>query len=379
MILIKNGCVHNGCGGVAQSDILIDGGSIAQVGPGLSCPGAQVIDAEGCEVLPGFLNALSTWGILGPGWSGDDKSEESNPVTPQMNVAYAFDHDGMNFQRAYTYGVTAAGVAPEPKNVLAGQAGVYKTYGRSPYKMLVRERAAMIASTTDGVKKAYQKRGAAPMTRMGIFALLLEQLEKARAYDPVKNGYDAGCEAMQDVLCGRQPLFVNCAGKSQIEAVYAALTPYPAVVPVLTGAYGLADACTGGVEVRAVMGDHTQSFNPSRTLTEFEKTIPLMEAGAQIAIGCCGDDPAAGRESLLWNALLWHSHGLSAERALEAITSIPARILGVADRLGSIAPGMDADLSIWTANPFATYEARLTHVFLSGENALNKEAYQSCW
>lgn len=379
VILIKKGRIHDGCGNVAEGDILIDNGLIAKIAPEISCPGANVVDASGCEVLPGFVNALTTWGILGPGWSGDDKSEDSTPVTPELNVAYAFDHDGMNFQRVYTHGVTAAGIAPEPKNILTGQAGVYKTYGRSPYKMLVRERVAMIASTTNGVKKAYQKRGVAPMTRMGIFSLLLEQLEKAKAYDAAKNGYDAKCEALKDVLAGKQPLFVNCATKAEIEAVYTALAAYPEISVVLTGAYALASAHTGGKEVRAIMGDHTEAFDPSNAHTEFDKIIPLMEQGAKIAIGCCGDNAAKGKESLLWNAILWHKRGLSEEKALAAITSVPAQLLGVFDRLGSLAAGKDADLCIWTANPLVSYEARLTHVFLSGENALDKEAYQSCW
>lgn len=382
VILIKNGNVHDGRGGLSVCDVLLDGGKIAQVEEHLSAPHVQAIDATGLEVFPGFVDALNVWGVLGPGWSGDDKSEESDPVTPEMNVVYAFDHDGMNFQRAYTYGVTCAGIAPSPRNVISGQAGVFKTYGRSPYAMLVRERAAMIASVTRGVKKAYEKRNISPMTRMGIFSLLIGQLEKAKRYDPEKDGYDAKCEAAREVLNGRQPLFVNCATGAEIDAVFAALAPYPDIRLVLTGAYGLDQAKLARMKdigATAVMGDHTEAFNASVTLTQFEQIIPLIEDGAQIAVGCCGDGMTSGRESLLWNAILWHKHGLSADKTVECITSVPARILGVADRVGAIAPGMDADVTIWSANPIKTYEARILHAFISGEDVLRKEAYQSCW
>lgn len=381
MILIKNGNVHDGRGGLSVCDVLLDGCKIAQVAKNLTIPQAQIIDATNLEVFPGFIDALNVWGVLGPGWSGDDKSEESDPVTPEMNVAYAFDHDGMNFQRVYTYGVTAAGIAPTPRNVISGQAGVYKTYGRSPYAMLVRERTAMISSVTRGVKKAYEKRNIAPMTRMGIFSLLIGQLEKAKRHNPEKDGFDAKCDAMREVLCGHQPLFVNCATSAEIDAVFTALASYPDVRFVLTGAYGFDQTKWEQAKesVMVVMGDHTEAFNASTRITQFEQIIPMMEAGVKIAIGCCGDDITSGRESLLWNAILWHKHGLSTEKTVESITSVPAQILGVADRLGAIAPGMDADVTIWSANPIETYEARILHAFISGEDALRKEAYQSCW
>lgn len=381
MILIKNGNVHDGRGGLAVCDILLDKGKIVQIGRKLIGPQAEVIDAAGLEVFPGFVDALNVWGVLGPGWTGDDKSEESDPVTPEMNVAYAFDHDGMNFQRAYTYGVTSAGIAPSPRNVISGQAAVYKTYGRSPYAMLVREHAAMVASVTRGVKKAYEKRNVAPMTRMGIFSLLIGQLEKTKRYNPEKDDYDAKCEAVSAVLRGELPLFVNCTTGAEIDAVFASLAPYPDIRLVLTGAYGLDETKWKNArgKAMAIMGDHTEAFYANADLTRFERIIPLMEAGAKIAIGCCGDGMTSGRESLLWNAIFWHRHGLSAEKTVEAITSIPAEILGVANKIGAIAPGLDADVTVWSANPIKTYEARILHAFISGEDVLKKEAYQSCW
>lgn len=129
----------------------------------------------------------------------------------------------------------------------------------------------------------------------------------------------------------------------------------------------------------AVMGDHTENFIEGSTLTQFDMIISMMESGARIAIGCCGDGMTSGRESLLWNAILWRKQGLSSEKTIEAITSIPAEILGVSDRIGAIAPGMDADITIWSANPIETYEARILHAFISGEDILKKEAYPSCW
>lgn len=380
VLLVKNGRVHDGLGNVRVADIRIENGKIAEVAPDLPPDGSEIFDAAGHEILPGFVNALSYWGIFGPGWSGHDHEELSHPVTPQLDVTYAFDHDGMNFQKVYTYGVTSAGVAPVPRNVLAGQAAVYKTHGRTPHAMLVRPRTAMIASITRAVKKAYEGRNVMPMTKMGAFSLLIEQLTKAARYDAGKNPDDLATQAMLPVLRGEQPLFVNCAGEAEIEAVLTALEPFDQVQLVLTGAYGVNRTSLGLTKrpVGIILGDRTEGMNEKIQPADYEHVLDLW-GDANIAIGCAGDDQTAGRESLLWNAILWHKHGLHAEACLEAITARPAELLGVGDRIGSIKPGLDADLTIWTKHPIESYEATLTAVFIDGANVLTKEAYASCW
>ena len=102
MLVIKDGCVHNGRGKVERVDIAIDGGKIVQIGSNILSADADIINAAGLDVFPGFVDAQNAWGIIGPGWSGDDRSEDYDPLTPEMNVVYAFDQDGMNFQRVYT-------------------------------------------------------------------------------------------------------------------------------------------------------------------------------------------------------------------------------------------------------------------------------------
>ena len=384
MLVIKDGCVHNGRGKVERVDIAIDGGKIVQIGSNILSADADIINAAGLDVFPGFVDAQNAWGIIGPGWSGDDRSEDYDPLTPEMNVVYAFDQDGMNFQRVYTYGVTSACVAPSPKNMLRGQAAVFKTRGHSPYEMLVKEGVAMTASVTKAVKDNYGKRSGlpmAPMTRMGIFSLLTGKLEKAKRYDQAKDGYDAGCIALKKVLSGEMPLFINCATRAEINSVFNALKPYDGIRIVLTGAFGL-DADMPQIKdgsIPVIMGDHTEAYNNANYVTEFDRIIPLMEAGLPIAISCCGDDTASGRESLLWNALLWRRRGLSAEKALECISYIPAKILGVEDRIGSIEQGKDADITIWSKNPFESYEARIIHALISGKDAFRKEETPSCW
>lgn len=384
MFVIKNGMVHDGLGNVKRFDIGIENGKIVKLSKNIASDGGSVLDAAGCVILPGFVDALNIWGTVGPGWTENDNHEASTPLTPEMNIVYGFDHDGMNFQKVYTYGVTSACISPSNQNVIGGQAAVFKTYGSSPYRMLVKESCAMIASVTNNVKKAFQKREIAPMTRMGIFSMLIESFEKAKKYDEKKDGYDAKNIALKKVLNGEVPFFVNCAGKAQIDAVLRMVQKFPEIRLVLNGAFGLDDkfeeVCSGAVPV--VLGDQTESYLPANTKTEPEYIVAMMEnpnMHPRIAISCCGDGTTSGKESLLWNALYWRRRGLSAEKALIAITSSPASILGIADRVGSIEKGKDADLSIWTQNPLDSYEAKLLKVYIDGEDILCKEGGQTCW
>lgn len=384
MLIIKNGFVHNGKGQDKTIDIGIKNGKIVAMENNLNDKDAFVFDASNCTVLPGFIDALNVWGTVGPGWSEGDNHEGSEPITPEMNILYGFDHDGMNFQKVYTYGVTSACIAPSNQNLFGGQAAVFKTAGKNPYKMLVKESNAMISSITNSVKKAYKKREISPMTRMGMFSMLTTALEQAKRYREEKDDYNAKYIALQRVLSGEMPLFINCSGKSQIHSIISLLKKYPKIKPVLTGAYGLDDqikeVLSGRIAV--ILGDQTECYLPDNSKTEADKIISMMENPknkALIAISCCGDGITSGKESLLWNALYWRRRGLSSEKALMSITSIPAKILRVDDRIGSIEIGKDADLSIWTANPFDTYRAKLIKTLINGEDILEHKGGTSCW
>ncbi len=382
VLLIKNGCVHDGRGNVLpQCDVLVENGLIKAVGQRLSAPGAEVLDAAGKQVLPGFISAMTIQGATGPGWKDDDLNEQSDPVTPELSVVYSFDQDNMNFQEQWLYGVTSVGVVPKPGNVLGGQMAVFKTCGRSPYTMLVRERAAMLASVSAATKEGYAPRNAAPMTRMGAVALLAGALKKAETYTDTSD-YDPKSEALLPVLRGEMPLFVNALSRAQMDAAEMALRQFTDVKLVFTGAYGLDD---GRESVRsgrcaALVGDLTEAMTSANANVDFAAIGRLCDAGAQIALCCGGDSFAGGKESLLWNAIQWHKNGMPSERVLQLMTSAPADILGVGDKVGSIEPGKHADLSVWSANPIETYTARLEAVYLQGENLLTrKEGRKSCW
>lgn len=384
MILIKNGIVHDGKGQILNDiDILIQDGVIKAIDYSIEVSDdVEIVDAKNKEIFPGFIESLNVWGCMGPGWGDNDLNEHSDPITPEMNVVYAFDQDSMLFQRVFEYGVTCAGITPTTSNVIGGHAAVFKTYGKHPYEMLVKEKAAMVASVSEATKKVYGDRKVSPMTKMGAFALLKEALIKASNYDPSKKDtdYDAKCEALQKVLKRQIPLFINCNTKSEMNAIELALKDF-SVDLVFTGAFGV-DTKTAKIADKkssVILGDLTNAMSPKNRRVDFESISKLMEMGVDVAISSCGDLVSSGKESLLWNAILCHKYGLKSEDVLKMITSIPAKLLGVDHRVGSIEIGKDADIVIWTGNPIETYSAVIEAAYINGENVLNSRRNLSCW
>jgi imidazolonepropionase-like amidohydrolase len=382
MILIKGGNIHDGKGNILKEyDLLISNGKIEKIDVDIKIKNqdTEIIDAKGKEIFPGFIESLNVWGAIGPGWKDDDLKEVSNPVTPELNVKYSFDHDSMNFQRVFEYGVTAAGITPTTSNVIGGQSSVYKTFGSHPYKMIVKEDNAMIASVTSASKKIYGPRKTKPMTKMGAFSLLREALIKAEKYDGSK-GYDAKNEAMKKVLGKEMPLFINVNTKAEIDAVELALREFDIDI-VYTGAFGI-DKEAGKVlekKNKVILGDLTNAMSYVNKEVDFDSIKELLDKDIEIAISSCGDLNASGKESLLWNAILAHKYGLDSEEVLKMITSIPAKILKVDDKIGTLEEGKEADLSIWTDNPIKRYDAKIEKVYLNGEDILKARRDKSCW
>ena len=383
MILIKDGTVYDGIGNILEdTDVLIEGKIIKDIGKNLVVSkDYEVFDAKGKIVFPGFIESLNVWGAMGPGWKDNDLGEHSDPITPEMNVVYSFDQDNMMFQRVFEYGITSAGITPSTSNVLGGYAAVFKTYGKHPYEMLVKEKVAMVGSISKNVKNLYGKRDMCPMTKMGAMALLQEALIKAEEYEGKEDkDFDIKSEALRDVVSGEIPLFINCNTKAEMDAIEFALKCFPIEI-VFTGAFGLGDN-TGSImsnEYSIILGDLANGMASANSNVDFSSINKIIEDGIDIAISSCGDNMSSGKESLLWNAILCYKNGIDSENVLKMITSIPAKILGVDDRIGSIEIGKDADIVIWSDNPIKTYRAKVEATFINGENILNARRDGSCW
>ena len=378
MLIIKNANVHDGLGNVLKNtDIIIEGGIIKEVGEGLSCDGAEVVDAEGKEVFPGFIDACNKWGAAGPDLRDNDMNEHTNPVNPELNVIYAFDHEAMTFQNAFEYGTSAIGLMPSFGNVLGGQAAVYRTFGNHPYNMIIKEKAVMAASVSEEVKDTYGAQKKQPVTIMGIMALLDEALQKAVRHTDDKD-YDPKSEALKPVLSGEMPLFIHAQDDKEMDAVELFMEKYPNIRYVFCGAYTLKKSRESVAQgnVGAVLGEQLTTSGDYKV--KYKHIKHLLENGGVIALGNCRRG-GSSKESLLWNAIITNQKGIDEETVVKMISGNPAKLLGVDNIMGSVEAGKRADLSIWSGNPIKKYSAKIEKMYIDGVNVLDKEVRLTCW
>ena len=130
MLIIKNASVYTmDAQGVLQADILVDGGKIAAIGENICCDGAEVIDACGKVVTPGFVDAHSHIGGIGPG-TEEDLNEMTNPLTPELDAYYGINPNDKLFKIAAAQGITTSCLAPGSANVICGWVMAYKRANR---------------------------------------------------------------------------------------------------------------------------------------------------------------------------------------------------------------------------------------------------------
>ena len=385
MILLKNGCVHNGRGQVSTTDLLIDGGKIVKIGEHLEAACADVIDAAGMHVFPGFIDPLSDWGVLGPGreirGNANDNDERSDVFTPQLDVKYAFNGRGITRQQIYAFGITAVGVAPSNNNVFGGQMAAFEVHGVNPMKMLIREKVGMKASVTEAVKEAYGSRNLAPMTKMGIFAMLKEKLAAAKDYHPEEEKVerDEKLAALKPVVNKQMPLFVSCNTPTEIRSVLRAVADYDLDL-VFCGGFGVDGSLQELAEKRCglIVANPANGFNKYTRNTDYAGIAQLAKQGATVAFSVA-DNGFGGREDLLWSALEMQKAIHDSETVLTMLTYNAAKLLGIEQLTGSLEQGKRADLVLWSANPITSYKGAVEMTIANGEILYRKGDAMKCF
>lgn len=381
-MLIKNGIIHDGKGNIFYNyDIFIKDGKIKDIGKEISVDdGIEIYDASNKHVMPGFIESMNIWGCTGPGWGDNDLQEHSDPLTPQLNVVYSFDPDNMMFQRVFEYGITSVAVTPSLSNVLSGEAAVFKTFGSNAYKMLVKEKVGLVGSVTRATTRNYKDRGITPMTKMGIFSMLKDAFKEAEDYSQ-SSGYNSKANSVKEVLTNDKKLFVNCNTASEMLSVYNLCEEF-SVKPIIIGAYGLNNEIIDMInsnDYELILGDVINGISEASKKLDYQLVKQLIENNNLVAISSTGDRMSSGKETLLWNAIMFYKNGLASEKVLKMITYNPAKILGVDDKVGSIEVGKDADIVVWSNNPIETYNSRAEAVFINGENIIDVWRKGTCW
>ena len=383
MILIKNGYIkpmvgediENGC-------VLIgDDGKIAAVGAELAAPaGCTVIDAEGRLVTPGCVDAHCHIGLdnEGMGWEGRDYNEIVEPLTPQMRAIDSINPQDEAFGLALQGGVTSACTGPGSANVVGGTFVAIKLSGKRVDKMIIKNPLAMKCAFGENPKRCYgQGLKKSPTTRMATAALLRELLFKARNYQQEKDAggnpaFDMKLEAMLPVMRGEIPLKAHAHRADDILTSIRIAKEFGVKLTL--------DHCTDGAIIADELAQEGYSafVGPSlggKSKIELQNksfTTPAVLHEAGVPISIITDAPVIPLQYLPMCAGLAVNAGLDEEVAWRAITINPAVQTGIGDRVGSLEPGKDGDVVIWTANPLTTVGGEAYTTIVDGKVVYQK-------
>ncbi len=319
----------------------------------------QIIDATGCIVMPGLIEAHCHMGITEEkkGMEGDDCNECVNPITPYLRAIDAINPMDAAFDDALRAGITSAMIGPGSANVVGGTFAFVKTHGRKIDDLIVKNPAAMKIAFGENPKVNYSGQGKSPSTRMATAAMLREELFKASAYyEKVKKGIaqedrDFRYECWLPVFKGEIPLKAHV---HRADDIFTAIR--------IAKEYGLSmtlDHCSEGhliaTEVKesgfpAIVGPDLASRNKIEVQNMAFKTVGVLnKQGVKTAITT--DHPVSLIQSLPICAALAVKAGLPKEEALRSITIYPAQICRVDERVGSLKVGKDGDVVIFDGDP----------------------------
>ena len=366
---------------IENGTVLIVDGKITAVGADVPVPdGVDVIDAAGKWVLPGFIEAHGHVGVHeeAEGWAGSDTNEMTDPVTANVRALDAINPADLGFRDAVGGGVLAVNVNPGSGNPIGGQTCAVKCWGRTVDEMLLRAPAGMKSALGENPKRVYGEQKKTPSTRLGVAAVIRGAFVEAANYlariaaeearpesDRKPVDRDLKLEALGLVLRREIPWRQHCHRADDIATALRIADEfgYELVIDHGTEAHLVADLLAArGVPV--IIGPLFTSRSKvelrNRSLANPGK---LAQAGVTIAITT--DHPVVPINFLVHQASLSVKYGLDRVVAIEALTINPARIIGVADRLGSLEAGKDGDVVVWSGDPLDVL-SRVERAFMDG-------------
>lgn len=391
-MLLKNAGIFTARGAsIEKGFVYVRNGRIVDVGPMKCCPeDSETYDLRGLWVYPGFVDAHCHIGMWadGAGFEGDDGNEDTDPATPQLRAIDAVNPGDRCFTEALESGVTSVVTGPGSANPVAGQLALLKTYGESVDDMIVRAPIAMKFALGENPKNTYHDKDQSPTTRMATAAIIREQLLKAQRYRDDMAEYEADesgetdepefdfkSMALLDVMDGRIQAHFHVHRSDDIFTAVRIIKEF--------GLKGVLIHCTEGYmsaaklaeeKIPAVVGPVIGARTKPELANQSDgNAAALHSAGVLTAI--CTDHPVVPIKYLPLSAAVSVREGMEHDEAVRSITYYPARVLGVEDRIGSIAPGCDADMAVFSGDPLSVYEKPLA-VIVGGKVAAGAGALE---
>jgi len=376
-------------GEIDEGMILIRNGKIAKVGKEFQVPDkAKVVNAKDSWILPGMIESHSTLGARSR-YEGSNSDEVSDPNTAQLKIIDGVNPFNKNFKYTRMAGITSGMLTPGRQNVIGGQTAVVKFRGKTVSDMVLRDPAGLKFSLGEGPKTTYGSKGRLPSTRMGSAYVIRNALLGAEDYIHQWDNYAKNKEDDKDAKAPKKDLRLEPLAKVRKGELTAFFECYR-VDDILTalriidefGLKGVLVGCTEGHKVAEEIAKRKIpvivspfGVGPRRMETQ-EVTIQnaaiLASSGVKVIIK---GEEAFGvgtiRELPLLAAFAIKG-GLDRNLALRAITLNAAEVLGVADRIGSIETGKDADLVVFSGDPFH-YRTVVKNVFIDGKSVYERK------
>ena len=376
-LAIRGDVVHTMAGpAIRDGVVLLENGKVKQVGPAAEVmipPGMRVL--RGAVVTPGLIDAHTAVGLAGflnqP--QDQDQLDPGEPVQPELRAVDSYNPRERLVEWIRGFGITTIHTGHAPGALVSGQTMVVKTVGDTVEEATLKPVAMVAVTLGDDARPSDDKKS--PGTRSKAVAILRSELVKAREYARKRGLADAEKqpdrdlrrEVFADVLAGRLPLLVTVNRATDIDAALRVAAEFGIriVLDSAAEAYLATDRIkAAGVPVilhptmrRAGMGE-TENIS-------FETAAKLRAAGIPVALQSGYEGYVPKTRVALFEAAVAAANGLSTEEALATITSDAARILGIADRVGSLQPGRDADVAVFDGDPFE-YTAHCTAVVIDG-------------
>lgn len=376
--IIKNGLIHDAVHREAYvADILLADGKIAAIGGGLTAPAdAAVFDADGLEVYPGFVDAHTHIGLdgYGIGYEGCDYNEMNDIWTPQLRAIDGINPRDPSLADARRAGVTCVCTGPGSANVLGGTFLAMKTVGDRVDKMVVRDPVAMKCAFGENPKRCYRDK--CDSTRMSTAAFLRGALMQARDYGARKqaaNGditkmpaYNQKLEALLPVLAREIPLKAHAHQANDIFTALRIAREFNLRLTLehVTEGHLIVDELAGEKDVPMAVGP-SLTFASKFELQNKSWSTPAVLTAAGCHVSIITDSSVIPQQYLPLCAGMAIKAGMDPFDALKAITINPAEHIGVADRVGSLEVGKDADVVITAGSPFEVL-TEVKAVFIDG-------------
>ena len=400
-VLIRDATVLIGDGTrMEAADVLLRDGRIAAVALDLEVPAdARIVEAKGKVLTPGLIDVHSHLGVYAaPGMmSHQDGNEMTAPTTPNVWAEHSLNPNDPGFDAARAGGVTSMQILPGSANLIGGRGITVKNVPATTYQAMKFPGApyGLKMACGENPKRVYGTKGAAPMTNMGNVAgyrkAFLDAQDYVRAQDeftrkliawekgdkdergerPTPPKTDLALDTLAGVLRGEILVHNHCYRADEMATMLDLASEFGFRITAFhhgVEAYKIADLLAAKGTCAALWADWW-GFK-MEALDGIQENLAFVDA-AKDSCAIVHSDSPEGIQRLNQEAAKAMAHGKRAgldippERAIRWLTANPAKAIGIADQVGTIAVGKQADVVLWSGNPFSVY-AKAEQVWIDG-------------